>query len=268
MDKQFKTKLQVSTLPSNRILKRMGLVEDQNGILHRFQVEEKNWELHLSNTRQFINDCLKQSQAKKVAILGSGWLLDIPVDFLSNYFEKVTFYDLRHPAWVLKKYASIANLHFTVADLTGGMLSEIYKLCLKHRKQDIYQMLDELKFPVFLFPEPVDYIISSNLLNQLDILLIDYIRRFIKIDNKLEQKIRSGIQKAHLNLLKPGASCLITDYEEIHINNNDEIIDKVPLVYCTLPAGKIRKTWTWKFDTHKTYNPGHNTSMNVVAIKL
>jgi len=246
----------------------MGIINDQDDIYRRYEREGEHWELHLSNTRQFITECLEISGANYVAILGSGWLLDIPVDFLSKHFERVDFYDLRHPKQVLKKYTSRSNFCFIPADLTGGLIKKAYQLCSGWREPDKNMVMNELQLPDFKLPRPVDYIVSVNLLYQLDILLIDYVCRFCKLHDKETKHLRKQIQEVHLKLLKPGASCLITNYEEVHLDKDNTIIGKLPLVHCTLPAGKYRKTWTWNFDTQKTYSPDHYTAMNVVAIKF
>jgi len=253
--------------PSSRILRRMGLIEDQNGILSRYQGEIDSWEGHLSNTKNFISDCLTSCRPQKIAVLGSGWLLDLPAELLAKH-EMVVFYDLRHPEFVRKKYRDQKNFHFELLDVTGGLISKTYNLCRRRKGHDPDSIYKQLQIPGLILPDTFDYVISVNLLNQLDILIIDHIRENFITDQKWEQKVRRMIQENHIKLLPTGQSCLITDYEEVHVNDKNEIMDKTPLVHCTLPSGKYRKTWTWNFDTHRSYHPSFNTMMNVVAIKL
>jgi hypothetical protein len=246
----------------------MGIIDDQEGIFRRHQREGVNWDLHLSNTKNFITECLEACGANRVAILGSGWLLDIPVNYLQKQVKRVDFYDIRHPRQILKKYSTCKNFRFINMDITGGLLKKTYQLCSGWQKPHKEKLLEGLTIPVVSLPESVDYTVSVNLLNQLDILIIDYINRFLKLDEKQMLVLRKRIQESHLKLLKTGYSCLITDYEEVHLDKDNSITGKQTLVHCTLPAGKYRKSWTWNFDTHRTYDPGHNTLMNVVAIKL
>ena len=246
----------------------MGLINDQDGIYRRYQLEQAEWKLHLSSTKKFITECLEKDDIQKVAILGSGWMLDIPVDFLAERFERVVFYDVRHPAFIQTKFKDQKNFHFVSIDLTGGLISKVYSQFSGRKRPEESEISDELTLPEFHLPESADFVVSVNLLNQLDILIIDYIRRYIKMKNKTVQNLRKIIQETHLKLLPAGSSCLITDYEEVHLDDKDTIIGKYPLIHCALPAGKYRKTWTWNFDTRKTYNPDHKTHLNVVAIKL
>ncbi len=56
----------------------MKYISDQKGILNRYLAEGNNWEAHLEKTRGFITGCLEKNKPETVAVLGSGWLLDIP----------------------------------------------------------------------------------------------------------------------------------------------------------------------------------------------
>lgn len=259
---------QFSFYPPRKILRRMGLVNDQDGIYRRYQQEQGEWKLHLSNTKKFIIECLEKSKIHDVAILGSGWMLDIPVDFLAERFERVVYYDIRHPVFIQNKFKEQKNFHFVSIDLTGGLILKVYRMFTGRKKPSESELPNELILPKFQLPEPADFVVSVNMLNQLDIFIIDYIRRYVKMSGKTEQNLRKKIQETHLKLLPVGSSCLITDYEEVHLDDDDMIIGKYPLVHSTLPAGKYRKTWTWNFDTRKTYHQNHKTYMNVVAIKM
>ena len=68
------------------ILKKFGFFKDQNGIINRYLREKEAWQAHLSNTRDFIINSSMNKDNSKAVILGSGWLLDIPVDELSKKY--------------------------------------------------------------------------------------------------------------------------------------------------------------------------------------
>ncbi|MFC2113546.1 hypothetical protein ACFLTA_09790, partial [Bacteroidota bacterium] len=113
-----------------------------------------------------------------------------------------------------------------------------------------------------------DFIISLNILNQLDILLIDYLDRFIKIPEDDKKKFRARIQKQHIDLLPAGGSCLISDVEERVLNRDNSLVSKKKLSYTKLPQGNRQDEWTWTFDTRGEYNKGYLTEMLVRAIQL
>lgn len=244
----------------------MQLFTDQDGILRRFINEAPDWNEHLVNTKQTIIDFIKKYQAKSVSILGSGWMLDIPVQFLADEMEKVVFYDLRHPRGIINKYERNRNFHFVTMDLTGGLIEKIYHLCHQKKKPTVQELEHELYIDDIALPVETECYVSANILNQLDILLVDYLKLFFNLTDENIRQLRETIQLSHLNFLEKYNSCLITDFEEIHLNDDDEIIGHTPLVYTSLPQGEIENSWIWHFDTNKTYSLGHKTFMKVTAI--
>jgi len=63
-------------------IRRMGFIKDQEGIMNRYLRESSQWKEHLEHTRKFIRESFAQTEAETVAVLGSGWLLDVPLDHL------------------------------------------------------------------------------------------------------------------------------------------------------------------------------------------
>jgi hypothetical protein len=253
-------------LPEKKILRKMGLLKDQDGILRRYLNETVNWHEHLECTKQTIIDFIKQNQAKSVSILGSGWMFDLPVRFLTEELERVVFYDLRHPPGVISKYGRNTKFRFVAADLTGGLIAKVFQLCSQKYKPGFEALYAELSNCNITLPQETECYISVNLLNQLDILLVDYLKSFFVLTDDNIRVIREVIQENHLSFLKKHTYCLITDFEEIHLNDADEVIDYTPLVYTALPKGEHQNTWIWHFDTNKTYHPGQKTFMRVTAI--
>jgi len=252
--------------PSQRILKKMGLIQDQDGIMKRYLNEGENWESHIKNTSDFIKECLTGSGAKSVSILGSGWMLDIPQRFLADNFELVLFYDLRHPRQLKHKYRKQRNFQFIEMDLTGGILEKAYRVLNGKRKVNISNLEEELIVPPLKFPIYSDFIVSVNILNQLDILIVDYLKGKIEIPNTIIERLRRNIQQNHLNILEPGKSLLITDFEEISLDSDREKLGSKPLIYTALPQPKKQNQWTWKFDTQFTYHQNCLTNFEVMAL--
>lgn len=64
----------------------MGYLNDQQGIMNRYLGESKQWEKHLPRCRKFITSTFEDpgggEKKESVAVLGSGWLLDVPLDHL------------------------------------------------------------------------------------------------------------------------------------------------------------------------------------------
>jgi hypothetical protein len=256
-----------SSVPK-KIVRKMGIRSDQEGILQRYILEGSNWNEHLRNTKQAIIDFVKEKEPKSLALLGSGWLLDIPMQFLADRMQEVILYDIRHPRAARDKYAKLPNVLFLEADLSGGLIEATFRLCRHKPKLTPQEVIIELLNTPVNLPIETDYLASVNLLNQLDILIIDYLKKFYDFPADIMNQLRKTIQSNHLRMLKPGQACLITDVEEIHINDQGIPVEKVPLIFCELPAGHNLKSWIWKFDTHKNYHPEHFTDMYVTSMNL
>ncbi|MGD2034920.1 MAG: hypothetical protein PVF73_07685 [Bacteroidales bacterium] len=248
--------------------RKIGFKNDQEGMAKRYISERENWEVHLSNTKRFITDCLEEHRVKNVSIMGSGWLLDVPVSYLSDNPDKVVFYDIRHPGQIIHRYGEQSNFHFVEIDLTGGVID--YLLRLKTiTGEDIIRLNESLSRSGFFLPYKTDYLVSVNLLNQLDILVADYLEKTNKITKKkMITTIRSIIQENHLRLLKTLPSCMVTDYEKVSLNENGVPVKCKSLIYCNIPHDKVVKEWEWDFDMNKNYDPGYNTRMRVMAVKI
>lgn len=238
-------------VPSKKALKKLGYLKDQKGIVNRFMVEE-GWKLHTQKTRNFIIDSLKDQDFKVVSVLGSGWFLDVPVDFLLDRFEKIYCFDINHPRQITHKYRKETRIEFIEADITGGLIEKLTKT----------KNINLEDIPNIQSREMEGFFISLNLLSQLDNLLFEY----SSFDSKNENKIREQIQKKHLEFLSQHPHLLITDYEEIYRDENGNEVGRKPTVYTELPKSKNVEKWTWEFDTNKTYKNDCATELNVIAI--
>jgi hypothetical protein len=254
--------------PGRKILRRMGLLRSQKGILNRYFRESAGWEKHLSEARKFI---LRSARGKKkgtAAILGSGWLLDIPLEELTDLFERVRLYDLNHPPQIRKKAEGFDNVELIQADLTGGGIEQSYRACRRYKQTGEKTLVNALDNKTFGFEETPDFIVSLNIMNQLNILIREYLRKKrIYTDRELLQLDRK-IQQDHLNLLAEGKSCLITDYEEEMYDKEGNFIGSNPLIHVPLPEGNFKEQWQWKFDTRMYYRRDAQTLLNVIALDL
>lgn len=235
---------------------------DQKGIINRYLNEGDNWNNHLENTKNYILFALPFS-LKNVAILGSGWLLDVPIKELINKKLNIDLIDIIHPKQIQNKFANNNNVNFVTADLTNGLVELVQKsisfnqFCLHLKTWEAYKGLSKY-----------DFVVSLNLLNQLDILLCDLIKKKFNVTDSELLPIRKIIQEFHVKSLPKGKSCLITDYEEINYIKNKLDNKAMELVYMGLDFLSEKKVWQWKFDTNKTYRLKYNTTFNVIAGKL
>lgn len=238
-------------IPSKKALKKLGYLADQKGIVNRYLLED-GWKEHVKKTKDFIINSLKNKDFKIVSILGSGWFLDVPIDFLLERFEKIYCFDINHPRQITHKYRKESRIEFIEADITGGIIEKLYQT--KNIKiEDI---------PTIQSDEMDGIIISLNLMSQLDNLLFEY----SNIEKADENKIREQIQKNHLEFLNSHPYLLITDFEEIYFDDEGNKIGEKPTVHIDLPKSEIVENWAWRFDTNKTYKTDCKTDLNVIVI--
>lgn len=252
----------------HNFLKEMKYISDQQGIMERYLQEHDGWAPHLQKTRSFILNCVRKYAPQSVLIMGSGWLLDVPLDELAGMCERIYLADICHPVQVENRIKKYEKCSLITDDLTGGGIRNTYTFIEGFIKTGKRESLHKIELDVPIIPEKVNYVISLNLLNQLDILLVDHIKKYIEYPESEINDFRKRIQEYHLSLLEPGKSCLVTDEEELVLNNKNQLVKRKRLIYTTLPAGMKRQQWKWIFDTTGAYNKGHRTEFSVVAIDI
>jgi hypothetical protein len=250
-----------------QIIRRMGFVRDQEGIMNRYIRESANWTTHLEKTRNFISGSFSRTDAETVAVLGSGWLLDVPLDHLIDRFNHVYLVDIHHPAQIRKKTAAMNQVELIEEDLTGGAVEQIW-----HLSREDHSLLNEERITEQISMVPPlstirpDALISVNLLNQLDIFLCDFLLRRGHFQQESLIPLRAAIQAFHLEWISKKPGCLVTDIlEEVETKKGKE--SSKPLLHTDLPRGIRRESWWWDFDSTGTYHPGSRTRMEVRAVE-
>lgn len=250
-----------------KMVRKMNYISDQEGIMNRYLREKGNWTPHLENTKKFILQSFNNKAIETVAVLGSGWLLDLPLKKLSARFKKVLLVDVWHPVQIRKKIEPFKNVSLFETDLSGGGMEFCWELRkLKGEHYGNY-FLDDYSPKKPDLPFKPDAFISLNLLNQLDILLVDYLNKKNRRITEMEiLKFRKAIQQFHIDWITKKPGCLISDIQEINSikKNSAELED---LVFVQLPKGIREENWTWDFDLSKKYKEGKETRMKVIAIE-
>jgi hypothetical protein len=250
-----------------KIFRKMGYFNDQEGIMNRYIREAGQWKQHLENTKAAILKAASNVEGRKIAILGSGWLLDVPLTELSSKFKQIWLFDIKHPAQIKHKTGIIANVKLIETDISGFAIP-LYNMVWQTGKSVSQFSPDSVK-PVFDFDlSDFDLVVSCNVLNQLDILLVDYLRETLKIPSTDVSQLRKLIQETHLHMLPKSKTCLISDVEEISVDRENRIVGRKSLVHTELLPENFENEWVWKFDTHFTYRSDVNTWFRVVALNL
>ena len=225
----------------------MGYYNYQNELIYRHMNQEGGWDNHNEHCRSFIIKALDFYKPEKVTILGSGWLLDLPLVELIEKTGKVRLVDIVHPPDVISQTRSLKNVELVEQDVTGGLIAEIWQKTGKYSFFNKLQSLGNIIIPEYIPDCDPGMVISLNILTQLETLLIDFLRKRSKIREEEFIRFRTEIQNKHIDFLKKYKSVLITDIIEIFTDNSGNVTGK-PTVIADLPDGQYKEQWNWHFD--------------------
>ena len=248
------------------ILRKMQYFSDQNGIIRRYIHEKENWDSHIKKSKAFILKSAENKKKGKVVVLGSGWLLDLPIEELSKQFNEVILVDIIHPKQILHKIKKYPNVKTLKADITGGLIDYLHHSLKTNNKKKQKVLISAIDSFSFVLPKDSDFVISLNVMCQLHIILVDYIINNYTLSDSEIKNFIVKIQRSHINMLPQNKSCLITDIEEETLTEEDQTIGVNPLMKIELPKGKFNSLWQWKFDSSMTYKDDVKTYFNTKAI--
>ena len=200
------------------------------------------WAPHLQHTRDMILAAADAcSSHDKVVILGSGLLLDVPVEELSERFKTVELVDILHMPQVRHAVSGLANVRLLTRDITG-----------------VVEPLSRGDIPqpdiADLGVNGASLVVSCNILSQLGIL-----------PEQLSPGISDRLVAAHLDALAGlgGTVCLITETSHRLMEGETEVEKSAPLDGNDIPDSlKMRRQcWDWDFapapERHPRYDLIH-----------
>jgi hypothetical protein len=249
-----------------RILKKMHYIADQQVVIKRFLQESENWSIHLEHCKESIEKDLSGRGKGKCAVLGSGWLLDIPIDALLEHFEKVYLFDIIHPTQIKHKYAHNPKVVFVELDITGSLINQLFEAVQYYKSTKQVKNIDTYQFEGFQYPEEFDLVISANIISQLATLLVEYITSYNLYSQEELAILSRKVEESHFQSLPVGKTFLITDYEELVYSEDNKLQKQRPLLQISFKQDDIVESWQWQFDRDDYYKD-KNVVYNVIAIQ-
>jgi len=206
-----------------------GEIAGSVGLWSRARRCHKAWAPHEENCQAFIEEKVGQViERRSVAVLGSGLLNDVPLDYLAKSFQTVTLYDLVHLPSARMKVRRLGreNVRLVERDLSTGL--------------------------EFLKPDGApDLVVSACLLSQM----------------ALNAPEPAAVVRCHLaDLLGgPWAPCLITDTGYEIRNRKGEVIGTGDLLGGEPPPPAFR-AWEWTVAPFDEVSRDTETVHRVIAI--
>jgi hypothetical protein len=247
------------------ILKEMGFVNDQDGIIDRYAREKYYWDIHLNKSKQTILEAVAIHKPSTLAILGSGWLLDVPLEELSKKCSMIYLYDIVHPSQIKHRVSKFTNVAIIEADITGGSIQKAWNEVQQWKKEGGNFDITNIPGDGFIPHQQTDMVISLNILNQLDILICDYLLESTTLQNEDVETLRKNIQQRHIESLQKQAFCLISDIEETVTDIKTKAVTTRSLLQASLPESMNQNQWEWQFDSTGNYYEGKQVTFHVQA---
>jgi hypothetical protein len=238
-----------------RILHRMGYYNYQQGLIYRHLNQHSGWDSHLEHCRNFILKAIDITKPVRITVLGSGWLMELPLMEMAEKAEKIYLVDIVHPPEVISQTSIMRNVHLSEQDLSGGLIEEVWN---KAGKKTFLNRLASLKTIMIPDYEPLEdpgLVISLNILTQLEILPEKLLQRKSKAAAEEFINFKKEVQEKHIGFLKKYPSVLISDIQEIIFDADGTQTERNTLL-ADLPPGKLKEEWIWDFDLR---NADYNT---------
>jgi hypothetical protein len=249
-----------------RILHKMGYYDYQQGLIYRHLNQGIGWQGHEKHCRDFILKAVAIYHPEKVTVLGSGWLLDLPLTELAEKTEHICLVDIVHPPAVKDQVRTMKNVELSEQDISGGLIEEVWQRAGKRTFLNKLKSLDEIEVPEFRLEDP-GMVISLNILTQIESMPLRMLGKKAKAGETDILNFRKKIQESHLRFLSQHQSLLITDTAEIFTGPSGNITE-VKTVVADLPGGTQIETWRWDFDLKGADFNMKRSVMNVSAIVL
>jgi hypothetical protein len=225
-----------------RYVRDMGYLYQAIALRGRYKRRQASWRSHLENTQKCLIRAAEQcSKRNRVVILGSGLLLDVPLEKLTGLFHEVVLVDVVHLPEVRSRIKSFRNVRLEQSDVTG-----VAQRLFENVKKGIVGL--PASDPVIPDAEGTDLVVSLNIMSQLAAIPLDYVMKKMQ---GLDEAVIDGwcdlIRIAHYDALKNIMCdvCLVADYEFSRKDKEGNIVDKGSTVGgIVLPAPD--DSWTWE----------------------
>lgn len=230
------------TTPAPRAAKKLGYVRELIAIEARHRRCRYAWSPHLERSRRFVLDAADGlERRRKVTVLGSGLLLDVPLAELAEKFDEVMLIDIVQMPAVRRQVRDLANVRLVETDLAGV----VDDLAAGRRIAQVP--------PVSIPDGDADLVVSLNLITQLGVMLA---RRGVDA---------AALATAHLAALRqlPGRVVMIAETERQWIEGGEVVESDRPLETLDLPAPDA--TWVWDLAPAPEIDPRRSRRFMVAA---
>jgi hypothetical protein len=243
------------------LARKLGYLRESIAIRSRYRRCKIAWQPHLENSRSALIESLHAcSDFRTALVFGSGLLLDVPLPELAKRFESVWLIDLIHLPEVRRVVRRYANVRCLSCDITGFL------------EQMKTMSPTNLNLPPptnFLDDPTIDWVVSVNLLSQLPLLPLDWLRkRFPGIDEVMLKEWGTQLMLQHLDYLAAFAAptYLLADMEQTTYRQNGEVIEHFDFAAKLGLEHQALAQWRWDIAPPGEIMPGIGRFHRVAAL--
>jgi hypothetical protein len=216
-------------------------------LAHRARRCHQHWSEHLEECHKNISSRFsRRAKGGRLAVLGSGLLLETPLEILLPQFDQIDLVDVVHTKDVRSRVAKTAGnekIHFTEMDLNKQTLTEKY-----------------------------DFVISANLLSQLPYVISNQMREGKPADDELESRIQNlskDLQSRHIEQLCALSKerLLFSDFQ-LHIRGLDQKIIETSTTVDKELNLKWKPTWAWNLAPAPEFSKDYSVELIVGIAQL
>jgi hypothetical protein len=237
---------------SDRAQRKLGYVGEAVAINARYARCKTAWDAHLLQSRQFVIDAIAHCAAEHTAphtalILGAGNCLDVPLKELSSGFKNVLLVDAVQLASTNRRVQKFKNIDYIVHDI-----SEINQQLMASNDLNSLQMLSN-KMPCrFVDNENISLVVSLNLLSQLPLLPMRYLRAHHPFSDAEINAIGLNLMRVHCRYLQQfsASKVLIYDAEQWQLDLEGKQHEHLSLASWLrseqlIPPAQLESSWQW-----------------------
>lgn len=206
------------------------------------------WQGHVDESHRFIREHLEKVNPRTIMIIGSGILMEIPINDLLAKAEKIYLVDLVHSPTVrklAKKNPKVELIERDISSLLGLLKKGTGPFQLK---QIPWKQLPSWDLP------KVDWVISANLLSQIPLMISEVLPMTTETYDKFARSVRDQ----HIERLFEQAPkvLLFADFETRYTDHDGSRI-KTESYEVNLKSLKFDREWLWEIapygETSKDY---------------
>jgi hypothetical protein len=235
-------------------VRRMGYLSEILGIRTRYRRCREAWEPHLARSRAVVCKAAARCRVRRKAlILGSGLLLDVPLDDLARDFREVILVDLIHPWHSRWRRRWHENVRLVAEDITG-LAEQTYNVATQRGA-----VLPRAEPVLFLDDSEIDLVASMNLISQLPYIPAAYLNKCGVHAPDVVEAFAGDIVRAHLAYLRrfTGVVALIGDMERLTCHPDGKVVKRLDAMR-GVPFPTPDEEWEWRLapcpEAHAAYS--------------